>query len=182
MIRLFVALKIPDEIREEIINLRNKVFPDADKYKWEPKHKIHLTLKFIGGVDESLVDKISGSLDFIQNYNKISCKLTKFGFFFKNKEPRILWAGLFVDNSLFKLIDEINKNLEQYSIPSEQRKFKAHLTLKRFKGWEGKDFVKKFEDFKIPEIEFKSDEISLVKSELLPKGSVYSDIKIYKLK
>jgi 2'-5' RNA ligase len=50
MIRLFVALEIPGEIREYIFEQLKKSLPEFDRFKWEKKEKIHLTLKFIGNV------------------------------------------------------------------------------------------------------------------------------------
>ena len=58
------------------------------------KEKIHLTLKFIGDVEEDLVDKIAESLSFIEKYNSFELSLTKFGFFFRDNNPKILWIGL----------------------------------------------------------------------------------------
>ena len=52
MIRLFVALNIPQNIKEEIIRLRNRIITNPLDYKWEGPDKLHLTLKFIGEVDE----------------------------------------------------------------------------------------------------------------------------------
>ena len=50
MIRLFVALKIPENIKEQLFNICHELVSDASLYKWETKDKIHLTLKFIGEV------------------------------------------------------------------------------------------------------------------------------------
>ena len=76
MTRLFVALKIPDEIKKKIFELRNEILPEWGKYNWEKEDKIHLTLKFIGEVDDNKIGQISQSLNFIGNYcNIFSCSL-----------------------------------------------------------------------------------------------------------
>ena len=182
MTRLFIALIIPDEVKKKIFEIRNEIIPDWGKYKWEREEKIHLTLKFIGEIDDDKVDEISGSLNFILNYSKFYCKFSRFGFFFKRGIAKILWISLSTDNSLLKLVDEINSNLEKLSITKDERKFKPHLTLLRMKGKESKSFIKNFEEFILPEINFIADEAALIKSELLPDSSKYTEIKKYKLK
>ncbi len=182
MTRLFFALKIPEDIKKKIFKLIDKIIPNREEYKWEKEEKIHLTLKFIGEVEENKVEKISQSLDFIENYIKLQCKLSDFGFFYKRGIAKILWVSLSTDNSLYKLVDEINIALEQQSIPKEERKFKPHVTLLRMKNKESKDFINRFEKFQIPEIIFAADEVVLIKSDLLPDTSKYTVIKKYKLK
>lgn len=182
MIRLFVALTIPDETKNQIIEIRKKIFSDADKLRWEDNLKIHLTLKFIGEVKEELLESITKELGFLERYQKINCSAERFGFFFKAKdEPRILWLGLTIDNSIYSIVNELNKKLSYYSIPIEKRKFKAHLTLLRIKNDVPKDFITKFSNAELPEINFTSNEIVLMKSELTSKGSTYKEIKKYYL-
>ncbi len=182
MIRLFVALKIPFNIRNEITSLRNKAFANYNQFKWEPEDKIHLTLKFIGEVKEELTEPIAKSLKFVESYDRFYCTLKNFCFFYNKNEPKILWMGLNIGNEIINLVEEINNELEKFSIPPDKRKFQSHLTIKRLKGNEGNNFVKSFKDFRVPEIRFYSGEIALYKSELFPSGSKYTEIENYKLK
>jgi len=55
--RLFISLNIPDNMIEQIISLRDKIF-NNENIKWEPKEKLHLTIKFIGDVSDEITDKI----------------------------------------------------------------------------------------------------------------------------
>ena len=182
MTRLFVALKIPEDIIEIIIKIRNSAVPNPQKYKWEDKNKIHLTLKFIGEVNDELILPITDRILFIEEYKKFYCKLTKFSFFCRNGKPGILWLGLNLNPEIFNLVERLNKELETFSIPSENKKFKPHLTIKRLKGNEDKEFVDEFEKVIVPEINFTAGEISLIKSDLLSAGSQYKELKIYNLK
>lgn len=183
MIRLFVALIIPDETKNQIEEIRKKIFPDDGRFKWEDNSKIHLTLKFIGEVKEELLDSITKELNFLERFQKINCTAEKFGFFFKAKdEPRILWLGLDLDETIYSIVDELNNRLYQFSIPKEQRKFKAHLTLLRIKSDVPKDFIHKFLKAEIPKLNFTANKIVLMKSELSSHGSTYKEIKKYNLK
>ncbi len=182
MNRLFVALKIPEDIRETIIKIRNDAVPNPQKHKWEDKNKIHLTLKFIGEVKDELIQPIVKRILFIEEYKKINCKLSKFGFFYRNGKPSILWLGLNINSEIYNLVEKLNKELESFSIPIEYKRFKPHLTIKRLKGNEDKEFVNNFENVNVPEINFTANEVSLIKSELLPAGSEYKELKNYNLK
>ncbi len=181
MSRLFIALNIPDEIRERINSLRKEAGQKHDKLKWEPKEKLHLTLKFIGEVEDKLADEIAEGLNFLAGYPVIKCELTKFGFFYALGKPRILWIGLKTDEIIFNLVEELNSRLEKFSIPREKKKFNSHITVLRIRGKAGGHFIENFNRFEIPKTEFIADEISLVKSELLPLGSRYTEIKKYNL-
>ncbi len=180
MIRLFLALNIPDNIKSELIELRNSVA--GSNYKWEEKEKLHLTLKFIGDVPEEILKDITSELNFIINFSSFKCAITNFGFFFRDNKPSILWAGLKIDESIFNLIDQVEANLEKFKIKKENRKFNPHLTLLRIKQDPGNNFVNSFKNFTFEPLVFTANSISLFKSELHSSGSKYFEIKNYKLK
>ncbi len=182
MVRLFVALKIPESILNRVLNYCYKAVEEPSKFNWETTEKIHLTLKFIGEVDESLVGTIAKELEFVKNYSSFSCSISKFGFFFRKGVPRILWSNLKTDGPLIPLVAEINDRLESFGIESEKRKFNAHLTLLRIKHHVSQKLVNNLDGFKFKEINFNADKISLVKSELSPHGATYKDLIIYELK
>jgi len=183
MTRLFVALEIPEDIRVRISGFREEAVNKlVENLKWEPPEKIHLTLKFIGEVNDQSVGLISDSLGFLEQYERIRCKLTRFGFFFRNGIPQILWIGLWVDSILFNIVEQLDDTLTKFDIPAEVRKFKPHLTLLRIKKRFPEEWVSKFNRFVIPEINFTSDSILLIKSELLPESSKYTVIKKFNLK
>jgi len=182
MIRLFVVMIIPPEVRDEIFDLTEEIIPDYKKYRWEKKDKIHLTLKFIGNVDENLTASIGNTLSFIENYNKFHFQVKGFNFFFSHGDPRILWLGLETNDPLKKLVSEIENALTGFSIPPEKREFKSHLTIMRIKENPGNTFIDSFRNFKIPEIRFYSDKVVLMQSRLNPGGSEYNELKVYKLK
>ncbi|HED07994.1 MAG TPA: RNA 2',3'-cyclic phosphodiesterase [Ignavibacteria bacterium] len=181
MRRIFIALKIPEYIRKEIISYRIKAYPGYQNFKWEPINKLHITLKFIGDIKNDTVDKIIDALGFISNYKTLNCSLDKFGFFYWKKEPKILWLGLKANPELNTLVEDINIVLEKVPILKDERNFKAHLTLLRIKQSVQNNFIESFENYKIPEVNFVADEIAVMESKLLPQGSKYKDIKILKL-
>jgi RNA 2',3'-cyclic 3'-phosphodiesterase len=180
MIRLFVALNIPEIIKYQLIQLRDSVA--GSNYKWEATEKLHLTLKFIGDVSEVNLNTIKSELDFLDNYTSLKCSINDFGFFYRDNKPSILWAGLVIEKSVFEIVVRIESALEKFSIKKENRRFNPHLTLLRIKNDPGKNFVNSFKNFTFEPLNFTANSISLFKSELHPNGSKYFEIKNYKLK
>ena len=178
--RLFVSLNLPDNVIERIVSLRDNICDDKN-LKWETKEKLHLTIKFIGDVSNEMVKEISDELLFVNQYPTIKCSFNKFGFFYRDDKPFILWAGLTADEKLNDLITEVNKSLEKFSIPSEQRIFNPHITLLRIKNDPGINFVNNFKNFTFEPILFTTNSVTLYKSILHPVGSEYIEIKNYKL-
>ena len=182
MTRLFVALIIPGEIKVELFNICYLVAEQPLRYKWESKEKVHLTLKFIGEVKEDLLPQIINELELVKSYTAFNCTISKFGFFFRENKARILWCDLETDGSIIRLVEELNNRLQKFDIEIERRKFKSHLTLMRIKNPVSEKFVKRFKDYSFNPIEFNSNEIALIQSDLKPTGSEYKVLKIYELK
>ncbi|MCX6149974.1 MAG: RNA 2',3'-cyclic phosphodiesterase [Ignavibacteriales bacterium] len=176
--RLFIALKLPRDIIDEIDSIRNSIYQDDIDRKWESKEKFHLTLKFLGDVEESdSVPFIKKIKPILEGYNKITCEFDKFGFFLS----RILWISLKVDDKLLEIVDKVENEFEHLGFEKEKRMFKPHITLLRIKENPDDEFISSFKNFILPQKSFYCNEISLMKSKLLPGGSVYSDVKLFKL-
>ena len=182
MIRLFVALIIPDGVKAELFKDCFSIVDKPSDYRWEAKEKIHLTLKFIGEIKEDLVPEITSELEFIKNYSTFSCTISKFGFFFRGNQANILWCNLEADDSILSLVDEINIKLQKFDIEKEKRKFTGHLTLLRIKNKVSEDFIRSFKDYELKPINFSTRNVALIQSMLKPSGSEYKVLKNYELK
>ena len=182
MIRLFIALVIPEEVQNKIFEYCIDAAGKSSGHKWEVKDKIHLTLKFIGEVREDILPDILNEINFVENYSSFFCEISRFGFFFRDSQAKILWCNLQTDQSIINLVKEINERLSKLDIEADRRKFKGHLTLLRIKNKVSNDFIKKFEEFRFDPINFNASQIALIQSTLKPSGSEYKVLKIYKLK
>ena len=181
MIRLFIALEIPDEVKNKIFIVLQEIPEYSSQYRWEPKDKIHLTLKFIGDVREELLDDIINEIGFIKDYSAFNCTISKFGFFFRDNNPVILWCNCETDDKINLLVKDLNTSLNKFGIDEDKRKFKGHLTLLRIKKRVSGNFMKSFNEFKFEPILFECNNISLIQSFLKPSGSEYKILKNYKL-
>lgn len=179
--RIFVALNIPDEAKDLLFDIIKQLHPDKN-LKWEKKEKIHLTLKFVGEIDDELLPEIMNDLEFLQEFNTQKLQLTGFGFFFRFNEPKILWAGLKFSDELKLIAERLDHYFTKFGIKKENREFKPHLTLLRIKNNPGDNFINKFKKSKFEPIDFQSNTISLIKSELNPSGSAYTEIKKFNLR
>ncbi len=181
-IRLFVALIFEDDLLNEIIDLRESIYPNDNNAKWEGKDKLHLTLKFLGDVVEEDIPEINKILETIlKNHDRIGIKFSKFGIIKKYSTPKILWMGIQQTKFLINLFNDINDGLSDIGFEKEERRFRPHITLIRMKGNED---ISKLEVLKSTTIKINgslADEVALVKSDLLPTGSVYTKIKSFKL-
>jgi len=172
--RLFIALKLPLEVREEIVSITRQVYRGTGNLKWEPVEKLHLTVKFLGSVDESRTNEISNLLtDCAEGFSKIKASYDRFGFFL----PRILWVSLKTENHLFQLVERIEEQFSGIGFEKEKRRFKSHITLLRMKEEPGPSFIDAFRNYTLPQREFEITEAALIKSTLKPSGSVYTDIQ-----
>jgi len=181
--RLFIALKIHESVKDEIINRRESLCDEKSlKWKWENRSKIHATIKFLGDVEKNKVNGIISLLEFLEDEISYSCQLTNYGIFYRNKIPAILWQGFEIEHRINELVKKVNDKLFLIDIEREEKSFKPHLTLLRLRGNEDDKSLEKFKSASFPRFDFIISEASLYESRLTPRGSIYKEIKNYQFK
>lgn len=181
MNRLFISLDIPHNIIDQLVELRNSIC-NSDDFRWEPSSKLHLTLNFIGDVSQKTTDLLADRLNLLSNFKTVDCSFNRFGFFFRDNKPSILWGGLIIDENINLIIEKIDEILSEFLIISDKKKFNPHITLLRLRKDPGSNFVNKFKNFSFEPILFQTDSVTLYKSVLDKTGSKYYEIKKYHLK
>jgi len=173
--RCFICLELPREAIEYIEELQKQIKKKnffAGKMT-EPEN-LHLTLKFLGEVDEKKLEKVQAKLGEIK-MPRFEANLGEIGMF----GSRILWIKL-NGKQIWDLQEAIDKELADMFLKEER--FMSHLTIARMKKvYSKKYFLEYIEGMKIKEIRFLVKEFVLKKSELKPGGPVYSDIERYNL-
>lgn len=182
--RLFVAVDLPEDVKKEL-SIICEHFKKRELFigRCTRSENLHLTLKFIGPVAESVIQKIDQAL---KNIYVDSCNatLSNLGVLPTRRISRILFAGLdcFCLPILAKQIEQSFLEQGLSWIKSEEREFKNHITLARIKKIENKeDFLYAVDNFGVPPLEFKIKEFVLKQSELTPEGPVYTILGRYKL-
>jgi len=175
---MFIAALLPEEIRKQLKNYIGSLKNSIEGVKWEKSEKLHVTLKFLGDVEESMLDDIANLIqERASEYSPFSFNLTELGGFPNLKKPRVLYIGLSNNTQLAKLANELEGHFNGLGFEKENRKFVPHITLGRVK--------KKINIEDRPHIiqsSFQINQIGLIKSELRPSGSVYTPVKIVELK
>jgi 2'-5' RNA ligase len=136
-VRLFVALEIPTEVRDEFAALINELRAadssfSKNRARWVRPENLHVTLKFIGHVDNGKLDAIRGALAEVRFDSPAELRFRGLGFFPNAKRPRVFWAGVETSPNLAPLAAEIDTRLKKLGILSETKEFAPHLTLARF--------------------------------------------------
>jgi len=176
MIRLFVALQIPAQMRERLVALQGGV-PGA---RWANSEQMHLTLRFIGEVDGHVAHDIDDALAGIRapSFTLELAGIGEFG----GKTPRALWAGVRPNEALLHLQRKIETALQRIGLPAETRKFSAHVTLARMKGAPQEKVVQFLTHHALfASGPFAVDDFVLFSSHLSHGGSIYHAERVYPL-
>ena len=129
MPRLFVAIDVPERIRDDV-TATYMAMPGA---RWVDESNLHLTLRFIGEVQNDSADRIARALRTVTAV-PFSLTIGKVGFFPPRNEPRILWAGIAECEELLRLQARIERSLTGAGIEADSRKFHPHITVARLSG------------------------------------------------
>ena len=127
--RLFVAIDLPDNVKEQVAGLCCGL-PGA---RWVNPEQLHLTLRFIGEVDGGMFRDIRETLDEVQS-DPFTLQLDGVGFFPPRGKPRVVWVGLRQSVDLSQLRNRIESRLVALGLEPETRKFSPHITLARLKN------------------------------------------------
>ena len=175
--RLFIAALIPDKIQNKLANYIHSLRNNMDGVKWERPQKLHLTLKFLGEVEESDLTEISNLVEkIVEPYSPFKMSITDFGGFPSLQNPRVLYIGLSQNKELSKLHDKLDDGLSQIGFEKESRKFIPHITIGRVKKRMSIKDVPR-----ISKVDFNISQVGVVKSELRPEGSLYTPLKVFKV-
>ena len=170
MIRLFVAIDIPEAIRMEVEGMGRSI-PQA---RLVPTDQLHLTLKFIGEVEGSRFLDIQDALKEII-VPKFSLSLKGVGTFPPRGIPRVLWAGVEPVEQTVALRNAIERTLAVINIARDKKKFTPHLTLARLRNGPIRhlqQFLAGNAFFQTPE--FPVESFHLYSSKLTGKGALHT--------
>ncbi|WP_353685871.1 RNA 2',3'-cyclic phosphodiesterase [Thermodesulfovibrio sp. 3462-1] len=183
--RLFIAIELPQQVREFLADLTN-FKSSIDGVNIVPKENFHITLKFLGEVEEKIIPSLTYTLKSLSNeFSNFTLKITTPGVFPDKIKPRVIWIGTENTEILKRLTKRIDEETSSLGFQREERQFKSHITLARVKNYRnGKYFfekiLKKFSE-KSFDFQFEVKEFVLMKSILTPKGSIYSVLERFPL-
>jgi 2'-5' RNA ligase len=173
MLRLFVGIALPPEIKLRLSPLCAGV-PGA---RWVDPENYHVTLRFIGEVDEGMAADVDEALAQIRarRFELALAGIGQFG-------ERMLWAGVEKSPALFHLRDKVESALVRLGLPPEGRRYAPHVTLARLKR-PAEDRLQAYlqEHALFRAAPFAVARFSLVASYLTKSGAIYEDQADYAL-
>ena len=195
MIRAFLAVELSQELRADLATiqqeLKQRIEPEITRdtrISWVKPASLHLTIKFIGDMDEQVVDPLRAAFEqAIGNQRALNVPLERVGAFPRPHSPRVLWVGPSENWEKWpeaKRLAEIHGAIEQacegFSFLRETKPFSPHLTLARIKAEErhvGVALAKSgVLDRSLSSGSMAVETVALMKSELKPTGSVYTKL------
>ncbi|MEO0097871.1 MAG: RNA 2',3'-cyclic phosphodiesterase [candidate division WOR-3 bacterium] len=178
-IRSFIALEIPQDIKNEVYDYIENFKKDNLPVKWVEKGNLHITLIFLGEQDLNFINKVKEILKNISNsFKPFYINLTNFGFFPNAKKPRVFWIGIKKNKEIIiQIVEKLNRELKKIGFKPEEREFSPHLTIGRFKAISN---TEKYLTLKYESKDFLINKITLFKSTLTSAGPIYEAISDYK--
>jgi 2'-5' RNA ligase len=187
VIRAFIAAEIPEDVRAALgeAQARLKRAHVGVKISWVKIGNIHVTLQFLGHVEEAVIDKISLALESVaKQYEPFELVVRGAGAFPNENRPRVLWVGCDdAGGRLRRLAADVQKAMQPLGFEPERREFSAHLTLARVKEPRPDAALTKALD-SIKNANFgtvRVDSIHLMQSQLHPEGSIYTKLSSHAL-
>jgi len=183
-LRTFIAIALPEATQAKAEKLLSDLRRVDAAVRWVPARNLHLTLKFLGDVEEArLRDLFLGIQRATEGIEPFQITLEGLGAFPNTRRPRVLWIGLEIPEAMQKLYEHVEEELFRLEFPREQRKFSPHLTIGRVKAQRGMEaLMSVVERMDFGPERVTVDHIAAMKSELRPTGAVYSALKKFALR
>jgi 2'-5' RNA ligase len=180
--RGFISIDI--EPFPKLIQFENEIRNSGANVKLVEPENVHITIKFLGETDEGIIERIEEIMKYaVENIDQFDIKLKGSGFFPNEKYIRVIWIGIENIDKTSSIAKKIDQQLSKLGFEKEKRGFSAHLTIARVKSAKNKDdlmkIIEKFRDIEFGT--FNVNSIKLKKSELTPKGPIYTTLKEVKL-
>jgi 2'-5' RNA ligase len=179
--RTFIAITLPQEIKQQLGLLQEQLKRSAADVKWVQPHNIHVTLKFLGEIDEQKLEEITAILqDTVKEEACFTASLSCLGAFPRMTSPRVIWVGIDKGkDELTRIAKELEEKISRMGLPPEDRPFASHVTLGRVRSPANVHrLVKTLAGMTgQPAQEFPVTKITLFKSTLTPTGPVYEALK-----
>jgi len=178
-IRCFVAVDLPDEMREEIGRLQSGIATQG--LRLVRPELVHVTIKFLGDVPEEKVDRVKEALSTVKAA-PFTARVRGMGAF-PGRSVRVVWLGLESDFS--GLYNKVEEALKLLGYPPEERGFAPHVTIGRVgrpNAATSRELLAKISSQSALDLgSFEVNEFYLKKSTLTPGGPIYEDLSVFPL-
>jgi 2'-5' RNA ligase len=178
-LRCFISINLPETIRRSLKEVIDDLRDINADIRWVAADNIHLTLKFLGSTDATIIDAMREHLQKkLASYNRFYIKIAGVGCFPSARRPRVIWAGVEYSDILSELRADIDAVISGFGFAPDNRPFSPHLTLGRVQSMKGVPEVMR-RCSALTEKDFgtvSATGVHIMKSELRPAGAVYSSL------
>jgi RNA 2',3'-cyclic 3'-phosphodiesterase len=177
--RTFIAIELPSEIKSALASLQTELRRAGADVSWTRPENIHLTLKFLGEVDERRIGEVEKvCVASATEFQPFTLSLNETGVFPNARQPRILWAGLAGEiEKTVEMRKRLDDGLSLIGFEREEKDFRPHLTIGRVKSNRKiRELLALAGARQVPTLSFVVTEIVLMKSELHPAGARYTPV------
>jgi len=171
--RLFIAIGF-SELKDYFLELQKQLPSNA---KLSLVRSFHLTLKFLGEVQQNKVEEIISILKSVK-FEPFEAYLDSVGIFPTENYIRVVWVGLKPEEKIIKLQSQIDESLKEMF--RKEKGFEPHITLCRVKHPQDKKlFVEQVRKINVGNKKIAVRDFRLVKSTLKSQGPVYEDLEVF---
>jgi|Deesub1362A_J573_1020465.scaffolds.fasta_scaffold45310_1 2'-5' RNA ligase len=182
--RCFIAIDVDKEVKDALSELIEKLKRQRANVRWVRGEGIHLTLRFLGEIDEKRVDRIKEAIErSVKGKRCFYMNLKGTGVFPSFSRPRVLWVAVEDSPQLKEIYENLQTELEKLGFEKEKRNFHPHITLGRVKSTRGiEGLLGELRRYKEREFgKIYVDRVVLMQSILKPEGAEYREIFFTKL-
>jgi 2'-5' RNA ligase len=181
--RLFLAAELPGSVRRSVSDVQARLRDELKGWRWVRPEGIHLTLRFLGEVDDRLDERAREAWrDVARACSPFRLRVTGVGRFPDRGRPRVLWVGLEEigpGEGLARLVDDLERNARAHGWQPENRPFRPHLTLAR--GLRGAKPDEPPDGARVPAAEGWVRRVVLFRSRLDRSGARYTALASFPL-
>jgi 2'-5' RNA ligase len=187
-LRLFLAISIPETVREELRRFQRELQPFLPPHliRWAKADQFHLTLKFLGNVSATEVPALRETVrEICAVASPMHLRAEGVGFFPDEFSPRVFWVDVKnPDGQLLKLQQQLEAAVERFAEKAEEKKFIAHITLARFEKLNRRDAEAFAAHARTNRVfgEWSAQEVKLIQSKLQPTGALHAILDAFRTK
>ncbi len=176
MHRLFVAIRLPIAVRTRLLDLMGGV----NNARWQSDDQLHLTLRFIGGVDRHRAEDVAAALASV-GAPRFEASLKGAGQFLQGSRGGSLWVGVTPHGPFHALHKKVDEACRRAGLPSEGRAYLPHITVARLGRTAGPVDAFVQGASRMADDLFVVDTFCLYESRLGGEGATYQIVERYRL-
>jgi 2'-5' RNA ligase len=181
-VRAFLAFDLDSpEVKRKLTEMQRRAARTGADLKSVEAENIHITVRFLGDISLDMVEKVFLEMQ-KTSFSPFNVKIRGLGVFPNLSCPRVLWAGIAEGTGqLEKVFLQLEPNLQKLGFNPDPKGFNPHLTIARVRSAVNKaelaDFVQR--NVQVDFGDVKAVCLRLKRSDLTPRGPVYSNLKEY---